>query len=128
MRFAKIIAILAALITIASCFFPWVMVEKKGLVIGGMRSDLNEFGKPGIIHLFLCSLYIIFLFIGKVWSVRSAFFLGALNLAWAIRNFVLIAACSGGECPVKLPALYVLTGSSIAVLVIVLMVRVNHRP
>ena len=123
MRFMNWIAILIAAIVIGSCFFTWVEVPGRNIFIGGFRSNNNAFGQPGILHSFFCGLYIIFLFINRIWSLRTAFFVSVVNLAWALRNFLLIAACTGGDCPVRQTALYVLLFSSILTTVAILFVR-----
>jgi hypothetical protein len=41
----------------------------------------------------------------------------ALNISWAARNYFLISACAGGECPEKKTALYVVLVSSLVMLV-----------
>ncbi|MGZ8537820.1 MAG: hypothetical protein ACXWV9_06115 [Flavisolibacter sp.] len=116
-------AILFSAAVIACCFFPWVHIQSRNILIGGIYSDLNTFGKPGLLHCFFAGLTFLLLLINKIWSLRTAFFSSVINLAWALRNFLLIPACSGGECPVKLPALYVLLISSVLVIVLILLIR-----
>ena len=43
--------------------------------------------------------------------------IGALNLAWAIRNYFIISACRGGDCPVKKIGLYIIVLASVVMLV-----------
>ena len=107
----------------ACCFFPWVHIQSRNFFIGGMYSDLNQFGKPGLLHIFFAGLTFLLLLINKIWSLRTAFFASVINVAWALRNFLLIPACSGGECPTKLPALYVLLISSVLLIVFILLIR-----
>jgi hypothetical protein len=123
MRSMRWLAILFAVIVIVACFFPWVNIESKNVFFGGFRSNSDTFGKPGILHSFLCGIIILFLLINRIWSLRTCFFISAINAAWAFRNFLLIAACSGGECPTRLPALYALLGSSILLVVSILFIR-----
>ena len=123
MKLTRWFAILFAAVVITCCFFPWVHIQSRNLFIGGFYSDLNQFGKPGLLHSFFAGLSFLLLLINKIWSLRTAFFASVINLAWALRNFLLIPACSGGECPVKLPALYVLLISSVLVIVLILLIR-----
>jgi hypothetical protein len=109
----KMLSVLMALLVIGACFFPWVTIPSKNIAIGGFFADLPTYGKPGLFHLLFSSIFILLVLTGKLWSVRVAFFVGAFNIAWAIRNFVAISACSGGICPVKQPALYVVLFSSL---------------
>jgi hypothetical protein len=110
----KWVGLLMAALLITACFFTWVSVEGKNFSVGGFYSTGNHrFGSPGLLHVFFCVLYILFVLINRVWSVRLAFFIAAFNMAWAVRNFILISACSGGVCPEKHTALYVILIGSI---------------
>ena len=114
MRIIKLLVILLWIALMICLFFPWVGVPTKDVEIGGFSSrGTNVYGKPGLFHVVLTSLFIVFLFIDKVWSKRIAYFFGALNVAWAIRNYSIISACSGGICPEKYLAVYVLLFSSL---------------
>ena len=118
MRNVKWLAFLSGIVLIVCCFFPWVIIESKNLVISGMESTGTSFGKPGYLHLFFAGLYLLFLMFNRVWSYRANIFLAALNAGWALRNFVLIPACEGGECPKKQLAIYFILISSLALLVL----------
>ncbi|HWJ90704.1 MAG TPA: hypothetical protein VNR87_06310 [Flavisolibacter sp.] len=113
MQFSKWLSLLVAIILISACFFPWVTVEQKHITISGFHADNPNYGKPGIMHTAICIICLFFLFVNKTWSVRAAFFISVLNIAWASRNFALISACRGGICPVRHTALYVLIAASI---------------
>ena len=124
MKLSKWPAIVVALITAAACFFPWVTVDGRAVSIGGFHSTIANYGKPGLLHCFFLLLCIVFLLVSKVWSVRTAFFVSAVNIAWALRNFFLISSCQAGECPTKQPALYVILIGSILLTLLILAVRV----
>lgn len=110
---------LTAVLVITSCFFPWVSIEEKNFMIGGFYSKgTTQYGKPGLLHTVFCVLYILLLLINRVWSIRTAFFIAALNIAWAIRNFILISACAGGECPEKHTGLYVILIGSVLLVIL----------
>ncbi|MFL5807866.1 MAG: hypothetical protein ACJ749_00015 [Flavisolibacter sp.] len=123
MRLMNWIAIFIAAIIISCCFFTWVEVPGRNIFIGGFRSNTNAFGSPGILHSFFCGACIILFTINRIWSVRTAFFMSVINIAWAFRNFLLISACTGGDCPIKQPAIYVLLASSIGLMVAILFIR-----
>ncbi len=119
MHWTKGLLYLFAILLLSSLFFPWVGVESRGVEIGGFNSKgTTSYGKPGLFQLILTVLFLIFISINKVWAKRVAFFMGALNIAWAARNYILISACSGGICPEKYTAIYVLLFSSIALLIL----------
>jgi len=46
-------------------------------------------------------MYLLFTFIPRVWAKRWNLLIVALNISWAARNYFIISACSGGECPEK---------------------------
>jgi hypothetical protein len=121
----KGLAVLMLAILTASLFFPWVTIESKHIVVSGFFAEGTSFGKPGAFHVLLCCAYFIFLLIPKVWSVRAAFFISAINVAWAVRNYVAISSCYAGICPEKKPALYVLLFSSLLMAVFTLLVKVK---
>src|ERR1700680_2087976 len=102
----KWIGLLAAMALVTACFFPWVFIESKNITVTGIESTGTSFGKPGYFHLFLALFYVAFNFTPRIWAKRMNLLITALNIAWAARNYFLISACAGGECPEKKVALY----------------------
>ena len=127
MRWMKWLGLVSALLLIFSCFFPWVIIISKGITVRGVDSTGTNFGKPGYFHLFLCFLFIVFNFIERIWAKRINIFVVAINLAWAIRNYIMISACQGGECPEKKIALYMVVLASILMLVTALFPDIDVR-
>jgi len=128
MQSARWLSILIAVIIITACFFTWVSVESKNFFVGGFYSSANSrFGEPGILHIVFCSIYILFLLLNKIWSMRTAFFVSAFNIAWAIRNFFVLSACSGGTCPEKHTALYTVLIGSILLIVFTSIIAVKEK-
>jgi hypothetical protein len=130
MRWMKWLGLISALLLIFSCFFPWVIIISKDITIRGVDSTGTNFGKPGYFHLFLSFLFIVFNFIERIWAKRINIFVVAINLAWAIRNYIIISACQGGECPEKKTALYTVVLGSILMLVTALFPDIevqNHQ-
>jgi len=113
----KWIGFLAAIALILACFFPWVFIESKNITVTGIESEGTSFGKPGYFHLVLAVLYLVFHFVPRVWAKRVNMLIAALNLGWAARNYFLISACSGGECPEKKVWLYIILLSSFGMLI-----------
>ena len=125
MQSIRWLSVLTAAVIITACFFTWVSVESKDFFVGGFVSSENSrFGQPGILHVAFCSIVIFFLLLNKVWSIRTAFFVAAFNLAWAVRNFVVISACSGGLCPEKHTGLYSILIGSILLLILTPFIKV----
>lgn len=120
MQIIKWLGVAAAIALIVACYMPWVVVESKDIVVSGVASTGTNFGKPGYFHLFFAGLYVLFVLVNRLWSKRVNIFISAFNVAWALRNFAIISACSGGECPTKQAGLYVVLISSILMLLSVL--------
>jgi len=125
LRRMKWIGTLAALVLIVFCFFPWVFIESKNITVTGIESAGTSFGKPGYFHFFLAVLYLLFTFIPRLWAKRWNLLIVALNIAWAARNYFIISACSGGECPEKKAGLYMVLISSLIMLVAALFPRME---
>jgi hypothetical protein len=128
MQSMRWLAILAAGVLITACFFPWISVEQKNFFVGGFNSSADSrYGQPGLFHTIFCSIYIFLLLLNRIWSIRTAFFLSAFNIAWTIRNYIAISACSGGICPEKHTALFVLLIGSILLIVFPLLIEVKPK-
>ena len=112
MRFMKWIGLIAATILAVSCFFPWVIIESKNITVSGLNATGTNFGKPGYFHFFMIGFFLLFNFIPKVWAKRSNLLVVALNVAWAIRNYIIISSCQMGDCPEKKAAIYLLIPAS----------------
>lgn len=129
MKYSQQIGIAAALALIGLCFFPWTIILSKNLTISGFVAEGTSFGRPGLFHVFFCSAAIIFFAVPRIWAKRTNVFIGAINLAWAIRNYVLVSSCMFGECPEKQPALYGILACGIIIQIMVLFPRlpVNNK-
>jgi hypothetical protein len=101
---------------VVAVFLPWVTVESIKLTISGMNTEGTDFGKPGYFHLAMAVIFLVFTFTPRIWAKRTNLMIVALNLAWAIRNFIMIGACSGGECPSREIGLWVVLLSSFIML------------
>jgi hypothetical protein len=121
MRFLKPLGVLAALLLIVCCFLPWVHIESKGLWITGMDTTGTNFGKPAYLHLIFAVIFLLLIFVPRVWARRLSLFFMAFNVAWAFKNLLRIGACEGGECPVKQWALWALPLLSLVMLLTVLL-------
>ncbi len=116
------LAITAAIVLIIACFFPWVTISSKNIVVSGVDATGTSFGKPGYMHLLMAGLTIILLLIRNMITLRITIFLTAFNAAWSIRNYIVISSCYGGICPEKQGALYTIVAVSFLLLVLNLFV------
>ena len=113
MRVKFVLSLLAVGVLVFACFLPWMTIESKNLTISGINTKGTVYGKPGYFHFFWASGYMLFLLINKVWATRVAVGMAAFNIAWALRNFLLLPACQMGDCPEREEGLYLLLGVSL---------------
>jgi hypothetical protein len=117
MKYMKWIGVLAGLLLVVSCFTPWVVIESRHLTISGIDAAGTNFGKPGYLHFVMAFFFLLFTLIPKVWAKRTNLLIIGINTAWAIRNFLLIAVCRGGECPSRKSGLWLMLLASLLMLV-----------
>ena len=117
MRYMKWIGIAAAIVLIASCFTPWVVIESKNITISGVDATGTNYGKPGYFHFITAGIFLLFTLIQKIWAKRFNLFVTAINLGWAVRNFFILTACQGGECPDKKSGIYLALIASVVMLI-----------
>ncbi|TMI97719.1 MAG: hypothetical protein E6H06_00935 [Bacteroidetes bacterium] len=114
----KWVGFLATIALIAACFFPWVFIESKNITVTGIQSAGTSFGKPAYFHF-------VFNFTTRIWAKRVNLLIVALNIGWTARNYFLISACAGGECPEKKVGLYIVVISSVAMMVVALFPKIE---
>lgn len=117
MRNMKWIGVAAGILLVVACFLPWVIIESKNITVTGIDATGTNFGKPGYIHLVLVVFFFVFTLVPRLWAKRANLFVVALNSAWAVRNFLIIATCRSGECPDRQIGIYLLLIASLVVLV-----------
>jgi hypothetical protein len=116
-RFLKYIGTLAVFLMSLAAFLPWVFIESKQITVTGMDASGTNFGRPAYFHLLLALIFLFCTFIQRVGAKRLNLMVTAINIGWAIRNYFMISACSGGECPVKKIGLWLMVISSILMLI-----------
>jgi len=121
----KWVGFLATIALIAACFFPWVFIESKNITVTGIQSAGTSFGKPAYFHFVMAAFYLVFNFTPRIWAKRVNLLIVALNIGWTARNYFLISACAGGECPEKKVGLYIVVISSVAMMVVALFPKIE---
>ncbi len=116
MRYMKWIGLAAFLLLVISCFTPWVFIASRNITVSGIDATGTNYGKPGYFHFLMAAFFLVFHFTPKIWAKRFNLLITGLNTAWAFRNFFVIAACYGGECPQREIGLYLVLISSIVML------------
>jgi hypothetical protein len=113
---------LAALALLAlACFLPWAWYADLGKHFTGFFSEKNMYGKPGKFLLIMGVITTACAFIPKVWPKRVALFTASLNLAYAVKTFIVFASCYGGYCPEKRIGLWLMAAAAVVLLVAALM-------
>ena len=113
MKYSKWIGVLAVITVMVVCYMPWVYIQSVQLEIAGMfASGKQNFGKPGLMNIFCSAVAGLLFLLPQIWAKRTNIFFCGFNIAWAIRNYLLLSRCYGGECPVKKAALYILVAAS----------------
>jgi uncharacterized membrane protein YuzA (DUF378 family) len=128
MKYSQLIGIIAAVAVIIVCHLPWTFIESKNLTIYGMHAPDTNFGRPGLMNFIVSGLSIIFFAIPRIWAKRTNVFVTVFNLAWSIRNFILLASCLMGECPVKKTSLYLLIAFSAVMMLMALLPKLAIKP
>jgi hypothetical protein len=105
----------AAITLVISCFISWVYVPWIGFTATGMDAG-PEFRSPAWAHIIFTFLFLIFSLVQRIWAKRTNLIVTALNLGWAVRNFLLITGCSGGDCPVKKTGIWLVLFTSVLML------------
>ena len=114
MKYSKWVGLAAAISVIIACYMPWVFVTTVQLEIGGMRaSGHHNFGRPGLMNIVMSAGAIAMFLLPFIWAKRLNIFFVAFNIAWTVRNFILLSRCYGGECPLKQTGLYILLAASV---------------
>lgn len=123
MKIFRTIGIAAVILLFISAFLPWVYINFGKLhnaFLTGMNTGITNYGKPAILGLFFGILFLITIFIPKVWAKRTGILFAVIVLAWAIRNYLLFT-CEMGYCPQRQIGLYLTVLASLAIMVSALM-------
>lgn len=130
MKYSQYIGIVAGIALVIVCTMPWVYIPSLQVYLTGINgkasAELN-FGSQIQSHGFFSTIMIICFFVNKIWAKRVNVFLGAVNLAWAFKNFLIFSMCRGGECPEKQVALYLLLFFAAVMFVMSLLPKLEVR-
>lgn len=127
MKYGMWIGILAIIVLIIACFIPWVYIESKNIIVSGFYAEGTNFGKPGLLHFILSVFILLGFIISRIWIKRTNIFLCAINLAFAVRNYILITTCFAGECPEKKIGIFLILISSIIMMVAALFPNISVK-
>jgi hypothetical protein len=125
MKHSQKIGFLLALMMVAFCFLPLVVIESKQIVVTGFDSSGTYYGKPGIVMSVFCGICALLFLVPKIWAKRTNVFIAAFALAWVIRNYFILSACQAGECPQKQVGLFLLLGASVTMMLMALLPKIE---
>ena len=111
-KYSQWISLGALVLLAAACFMPWTYHADIDRSFTGFFSEKNIYGKPGKTLLVLGGLTCLLAFLPKVWAKRTALLIAGLNLAYAIKNFLIFGACYQGYCPEKKAGLFLMLGAT----------------
>jgi uncharacterized membrane protein len=116
MKYSKWIGLAGVALLVFASFQPWMAVPSKDIVITGMNTAGTNFGKPALMNIIMACIAAVLFVAPWVMAKRINLFFCGFNIAWCLRNFVVISACRAGECPEKLYGLYLLALASVVML------------
>ncbi|HTJ14778.1 MAG TPA: hypothetical protein VL547_22225 [Dinghuibacter sp.] len=99
MKYSQIIGIGLVLAFVVVAWMPWIYIPSIHSTISGMTDDTGKFGKPALFNLFCCAFSLVFFAVPRLWAKRGNIFAATMNLAWALKNFIILSICRQGECP-----------------------------
>ena len=127
MKYSNYIGIFAGAVMLAVAFMPWVYISSIQTNVTGFGAVKTIFGKPALMNAFLMIPHVILFLLPFMWAKRINPFIGAITVAWAIRNFLLLSTCRNGECPQKQIWLYVYLIAAIVVAVMTVLPDVKVK-
>ncbi len=116
-RYSRWVTLIAAVVLILSCFMPWAYYADLQKSFTGFFTQNNVYGKPGKWLTIMAVLSVICQFSPKVFLKRMNLLLMALNLAYAIKSYIVFAECYVGFCPTKQIGIYLMVISSIVLMI-----------
>ncbi len=108
MKYSQTIGIFLCICMVAACYLPWVYIPSIQTTLTGMDAKRVDLGKPGLMNMIFAVMMIAFFAIPKMWCKRINVFITGMNIAWIIRNYVILTSCAAGECPEKKIGIYVM--------------------
>jgi len=127
MKYSQRIGILATIAVMAVCFLPWSYIASKQITVSGFFAPGTNYGKPGLFNFVMCVVMLVMFAVPAIWSKRTNVFIAALNLAWSIRNYLLLSSCMMGECPEKKAGLFLLVGLSAVIQAMALLPKLEVK-
>ena len=117
MKYSQWLGILALALLVISSFLPWTYHPDLDKTFTGFFSENNVYGRPGRVLFVFAFLSALCFVIRRVWAKRINFFVCAVIVAYAFRNFIIFSGCYRGICPEKKEGLWLMIIAAIVSLV-----------
>lgn len=124
MKYSQYIGIAAVAGMILICFMPWSFVADRNITITGMNEAVENYGRPGLVNIYLSSVCLLLFLIPRIWAKRLNVFIAGMLMAWSIRNYILITSCYLGDCPEKKAGIFLLLLTSALILLMSLLPKI----
>lgn len=125
MKYSNFIGVGAAVCLIAVCFAPWVYIEPLRLTLTGFQTNGTFYGMPGLMNVIVSIIAIVCFLLPHLGAKRTNLFICAFNLAWSVRNYLIVTQCQLGECPEKRFGIYALVSLAIVMMLMSLFPKVK---
>ncbi len=83
MKIFRTIGILSVLLLFVSAFLPWVNVSAQDVTYTGLRAGRNGTWAPAVVAWGFAILYLVTMFIPKLWVKMLGVFCGVVVVAWS---------------------------------------------
>ncbi len=115
--YSKWVSLAAAMLMVIVCFIPWAYYPDLNKSFTGFFSENNIYGKPGKLLIFFAVFNVLAQFSKSIFLKRANLLLMALNLAYAIKSYIVFAECYKGYCPEKQAGIYLMVFAAVVLLV-----------
>ena len=126
MKYSQLLGCIAVVALAGVCYLPWSVINENIVITGMSSPETTKFGEPGLMHIVLGLILILFFIIPKIWAKRLNVFIGAINIAWCARNYILLGTCFMGQCPELKIGLYLSILLSICILLMTFFPDLNR--
>jgi hypothetical protein len=110
--YSKWVTLAAAMLMVVVCFMPWAYYPDLQKSFTGFFTENNIYGKPGKLLIFFALFNVLAQFSKSVFLKRANLLLMALNLAYAIKSYIVFAECYKGYCPDKQAGIFLMVAAA----------------
>jgi len=127
MKNSQILGVICAVILVIACFFHWTWYPDIGEYFSAFYSRENIYGRPGKVFMVVAAIAVALYLVPRLWAKRVNMLVCAINVAYAVKTFILFSSCYGGICPEKQPAIWVMLASALLMMVFAVIPDIKLR-